>query len=199
MVIALINSGAQVSCVSSRFCEWMALKVYPLERLLGLEGTGGSAIPYFGYMEVNLQIPGIKGYNEGVLLLVILTTTHSKKKPVVVGSKIIDRVMEMITKRELARATVTWKQAHFSAVMSRLLQLPHKSVRGLPPLSPLISLCLRNSLWMMSRGISTPHRGLPFPHLGLSAYMATHVQGHCMWVHVLSEPAWGPSIPLSWF
>ena len=47
-----------------------------------------------------------------------------------VGSKIIDRAMGMITKGELARATMTWKQAHLSAVMSGLLQLPHKGARG---------------------------------------------------------------------
>ena len=47
-VMALINPGAQVSNVSSGFCEWMALKVHPLERLLEPEGTGGSAIPYLG-------------------------------------------------------------------------------------------------------------------------------------------------------
>ena len=64
---ALINLGAQVSSVSSRFCEWMTLKVHPLGRLLQLEGTRGSAILYLGYVEDNLQIPGIRGYNEDVL------------------------------------------------------------------------------------------------------------------------------------
>ena len=87
----------------------MALKGHPLDRLLELEGTGGSAIPYLGSIEVNLQIPSIKGYNEDILLLVILTTTYSEKVMVVVGSRIIDRAMGMIMKGELARATVTWK------------------------------------------------------------------------------------------
>ena len=44
----------------------MALKVHPLERLLKLEGTSRAAIPYLGYVEVNLQIPGIRGYSEDV-------------------------------------------------------------------------------------------------------------------------------------
>ena len=104
----------------------MALMVHPLDQLLELEGTGGLAIPYLRYVEVNLQIPSIRGYNEDVLLLVILTTTYSKKVPVMVESKIIDSMIGMIMKGELARATATWKQAHFSAVMSGSLQLPHK-------------------------------------------------------------------------
>ena len=107
----------------------MALKVHPLDRLLDLEGTGGSAIPFLGYIEVNLQVPVIKGYNEDILLLVILTTTYSEKVLVMVGSKIIDRVMGMIMKWELVRATMTWKQAHFGVVMSGSPQLP-KEVQG---------------------------------------------------------------------
>ena len=58
-VTTLIDSGEQVSSVSSGFCKWMTLKVHPLDRLLELEGTGGSAIPYLGFVEVNLQIHSI--------------------------------------------------------------------------------------------------------------------------------------------
>ena len=72
----------------------MALNVHPLDRLLQLEGTRDSAISYLWYEEVNLQTPGIKGYNEDVLLLVILTMIYFEKVSVMVGSKIIDRVME---------------------------------------------------------------------------------------------------------
>ena len=44
-------------------------------------------------MEVNLQIQGIKGYNEDILLLGIPTMSYSEKVLVMVKSKIIDRVM----------------------------------------------------------------------------------------------------------
>ena len=37
-VVTLINSGAQFSSMSSRFCKWMALNVYPLDMFLELEG-----------------------------------------------------------------------------------------------------------------------------------------------------------------
>ena len=124
-VTTLIDSGAQVSSVSSGFCKWMTLKVHPLDSLLELESIRGLAIPYLGYVEVNLQIPCIWGYNEDVLLLVIPTTTYSTKVLLMVGSKIIDRALGMITKGELLRATMTWKQAHFGAVMPGTLQLPH--------------------------------------------------------------------------
>ena len=46
-----------------------------------------ATIPYFGYVEVNLQIPGIRGYNWDVMLLVISNMTYAEKVPVMVGSK----------------------------------------------------------------------------------------------------------------
>ena len=90
--------------------------------------------------------------------------TYSEKVPVMVGSMIIDRVMGMTTKGELVRATMTWKQAHFGAVMSGSLQLPNKGTRGdrgavkrLFPLQPLTLLHPRISTWMIARA-SLHHR-----------------------------------------
>ena len=83
----LIESGAQVSSVSSQFCEELALEIQPLGWLLEIEGTGGTTIPYLGFVEINLQIPGIQHYNEDVLLLVIPTMTYSQTVPVMLGSK----------------------------------------------------------------------------------------------------------------
>ena len=101
--IVLIDSSALVSSGSSQFCEELALEIQPLHQLLELEGTGGATIPYLGFMEVNFQIPGIQCYNEDVLLLVIPTTTYSQMVLVVVGSKIVDGALSLITKGELKK------------------------------------------------------------------------------------------------
>ena len=107
-VSALVDLGAQVSTISALFCEELGLEIQPLGQLLELEGTGGAAIPYFRFVEVNLQILGIKRYNEDVLLLAIPTTTYSERVLVVVGSKIFDKALSCMTVGELAKATVTW-------------------------------------------------------------------------------------------
>ena len=116
--MALIDSGTQVSRVSSQFCEELALEIQPLDQLLELEGKDDAAILYLGFVEVNLQIPGIQHYNEDVLLLVIPTTTYSQTVTVVVGSKMIDKALSVMTKGELKKAATMWRQAHFGAVMS---------------------------------------------------------------------------------
>ena len=138
--------------------------------------------PIHGYVEVNLQIPGIKCYNEDVLLMVIPTMTYSEKVPVMVGSKIIDWAMGMMTKGELVRANVTWKQAHFGGVMSESLQFPctnskkdteaGKELTPSPSSNPTAS---RGSAWKMFGDLSILLKRLPSFHLGPLVYMVTLV------------------------
>ena len=89
-VTALVDLGAQVLNISAQLCEDLGLEIQPLGQLLELEGTGGATIPYLRFVEVNLQILGIRGYNEDVLLLAIPTTAYAEGVLVIVGSKIID-------------------------------------------------------------------------------------------------------------
>ena len=107
-VTALVDLGAQVLNISARLCEEIGLEIQPLGWLLELEGTGGAAIPCLRFVEVNLQILGIRRYNEDVLLLAIPTTAYTERVPVVVGSKIIDKALGCMTVGELAKATATW-------------------------------------------------------------------------------------------
>ena len=107
-VTALVDLGPQVSNISAQLCEELGLKIQPLGWLLEVEGTGSAAIPYLRFVEVNLQIPGIRGYNKDVLLLAIPTMAYAEGVPVMVGSKILDRALGCMTAGELAHATVTW-------------------------------------------------------------------------------------------
>ena len=144
----------------------------PLDRLLELEGARDSAIPYLRFMEVNLQILGIKNCNEDVLLLVIPTMTSSEKVPVVIGSKIIDWAMRIITKGELMKVTMTWKQPILG--LSCLgcyiypawaqMELGWKRMWHLPPWG-LTPWRWRYSAWTMSKAQPAPHRRSLFPHL----------------------------------
>ena len=117
----------QVLSISAQFCKEVTLQIQPLGWLLELEGTGGAAIPYLRFVEVNLQILEIRNYNEDVLLLVIPTRTYSKTVAVVVSTKKIDKALSLMTVGELAKVTMTWRQGHFGAVMSGSLQLSHSS------------------------------------------------------------------------
>ena len=107
-VTALVDLGAQVSNISAQLCKKLGLEIQPLGRLLELKGTGSAAIPYLRFVEVNLQIPGIRGYNKDVLLLAIPTMAYAERVLVMVGLKIIDRALSCMTVGELTHATLTW-------------------------------------------------------------------------------------------
>ena len=120
---------------------------------------GAAAIPYLRFVEVNLQIPGIKSYNEDMLLLVIPTMTYSKTILVMVGTKIIVKALSLMTMGELAKATMTWRQGHFGVVMS--------------PFNKVSLWRCRSSNSMTSKVQFAPHRKSPYPHLAPSIYGQT--------------------------
>ena len=112
-----------------------------------------------------------------------------------VGSKIIDRVIEVITKGELVRATVTWKQAHFSVVISRWFQLPCRCAEGdgdaTKGATPFTTHCLtvlnEFSLDNVQGQVRTTWR-ITIPPFGtINIHGNTDIQGNCMWIHMLAE------------
>ena len=204
-VATLIDSGTQVLSISAQFCKDLALQIQPMCWLLELEGTGGAAIPYLRFVEINLQILGIRNYNEDVLLLVIPTMTYSKMILVVVGPKIIDKALSVMATRGLAKATTTWRQAHFGAVMSGLLQLSHSSsdkseigerAKCFPKRSDPVEV-LKFQLDDVKGLDCITQKVTILPFGTINVWDNTSVRGHCMQVHVLMEPALGPQLPVA--
>ena len=201
--MALTDTSAQVSSVSSQFCEELALEIQLLGQLLELEGTGGTTIPHLGFVEVNPQIPGIQHYNEDVLLVVITTMTYSQTVPVMVGSKNIEKALSVMTKGELKKAATTWRQAHIGAVMSRLLQLSHTNSSKMGKEEEVSHSSLGVTLWKCRSSVLDDVKGpacttqkVTILLFGtVSVHANTSVKGHCMLVHVLTEMTLGLQLP----
>ena len=151
-------------------------------------------------MEVNLQILGIKSYNKDMLLLVIPTTTYSEKILVVVRSKIIDRAMTIITKGELAKATGNRLISglscldQYSCPTLAQIELGWKRRWSISPQEVTLwrvkEFCLED-VW----GPVHTTQKVTIPPFGtVSVHRNTSVRGHCMQVHVLTEPMPGPQL-----
>ena len=202
-VTALINLSAQVLSISAQCCKELTLQIQPLGQLLELEGMGGAAIPYLRFVEVNLQMLRIRKYNEDVLLLIIPTMIYFKMVPVVVGTKIIDKAPSLMTAGELAKATMTWWQAHFGAVMLGLMQLFHNSSDKSEMTKGATSSSQKSDPVELQRFQLNDVKGLVcttqkvtiLPFGTVNVWANTSVRGHCMWVHVLMEQALGPKLP----
>ena len=63
-----------------------------------IEGSRGADVPYLGYVEVRMHIPGISSFDRDVLMLVSHTTIHYHQRvPIQVGSPINDQVTNCIS------------------------------------------------------------------------------------------------------
>ena len=88
--------------------------------MVPIEGSGGADVSYLGYIEVRMQILGIRSFDQDVLMLISHTTTHYHRRvPIQVGSWIIDQVTNCITEEELQSFSQSWKLAYMSIFISK--------------------------------------------------------------------------------
>ena len=136
-------------------------------------------------------------------MLVIPTTTYFQMVLVVVGSKIKDEALSVMTREELKKAATTWRQAHIGAVISGLLQLSHtnsskmgkeEEVSHSSPGSDTVEV-QKFSLDDVKGPVHTTQKVTILPFHTVSVHTNTSVKGHCMWVHILTELMLGPQLP----
>lgn len=92
--VALIDTGSMVSTMSHSFWKdnLQDHPLQPLDDLLTLSSASGDAIPYLGYFEASLQVPGA---GAGVYpLLVVKDTAYNVRVPLLVGTNVLGRLKE---------------------------------------------------------------------------------------------------------
>ena len=90
---ALIDVGVQISPIVYSFVRQLQLEVHALNDTIWVEGTGGSTVPYLGYIAVHLQIPQFPQYEETLLMLVIPDSQYTYGIPIQIGTQVIQKVM----------------------------------------------------------------------------------------------------------
>ena len=124
---ALIDSGTMISMMSKEYCDKHECEILPLDQLVPIKGSGGVDVPYLGYVEVRMQIPGINSFDQDVLMLVSHTTAHCHKRaPFQVGSRIIDQIVKSIMGEELKSLSQSWKVAYVGTILSKSSQVSNK-------------------------------------------------------------------------
>ena len=174
--------------VSSQFCKDLALQIQLFGPVIGARGDRGAAIPYLGFVEVNLQIPGITNCNEDVLLLVILTTTYSKMVPVMVGSKVIDKAPELDDKMGTCKGdhnveTGSLQSCHVSVTSAKLHKLRQiqNGRRSRTFLSKGYPIKVRKFSLDDVRGpVCTTTKVTIPPFSTVNVHVNSSVKGHCM-------------------
>ena len=117
----LLDSGAQMLTIAISQAKKMGLKIQNLENMLDIEGGGGIAIPYIGYVEVQLQIPEIKNYKENALMMVMNDSRYGDKVPFAIGTIHIHAALKKMTKEEWKNMTQSWQSVALPAYASKAL------------------------------------------------------------------------------
>lgn len=92
-VTGLLDTGAQLSLISRKFCLDNEFEIQPLEKLIGLDGVNGTNVDYEGYVELNFQVPG-RDFNEDHLFLVVPPIPYHDQVPVIIGTYILDKFVK---------------------------------------------------------------------------------------------------------
>ena len=106
---ALIDTGANMSCVNKWLVEKLQLPVQSLQTILNIEGTGGVRVPYYGIVECQLGLPEVEGFQKDVLMLVIDNSPYGKKVPVQLGTLHIDMILKAAKQSPTARLGDSWE------------------------------------------------------------------------------------------
>ena len=120
----LVDLGVQISAVSMAFVKCHGLPIWQLQQLLDFEGFGGVEIPYIGYPQIQLQIPGIKDYDKDLLVFIQKDSHYSEQVPVILGTLHIKDVIQSAIREELVKLGDAWEVGTLdSFVLARIAQL----------------------------------------------------------------------------
>ena len=111
---ALIDTGAQVATIAAPFVKELGLEIYPMQSMLKVEAAGGGLIPYEGYVEVELSVPGLENFKMDTLMLVIAGSKYTEAVPIQLGTLQIDEIMKQKELSELRSVGKSWERAFVS-------------------------------------------------------------------------------------
>ena len=112
--LALIDSGAQLSALPESLVKKLKLKVHHLNTIIEAEATGGTLVPYTGYVEARLSIRGIKTMNHNSLFMVVKDTNYTNRVSVQLGTLHIKEALALVTREEYGNLSAAWATANFS-------------------------------------------------------------------------------------
>ena len=116
-ITSLVDSGACMSAMVKSFAKELQLEIKPLKTILDIEGRGGGAVPYHGYVECRLRLPQIKKFDVDVLMLIIDDSAYGMRVPVQIGTLHIDMALDLATEAEMKKLSRRWERAKMATAL----------------------------------------------------------------------------------
>ena len=138
-----------------------------------------------GYVKVNLKIPEIKAFNEGVLMLVIEDSTYAQHVPIQLGMLHIDRALDLLSDKETTKLNTKRKQSKLASLLAG------KMAQVGDILKKTFSLDKVGGTMKLTKTVEIP------PFCTIHVHGITKVKGHDKRVNIIVEPrnnGYNPSV-----
>ena len=123
-VNALADSGSQVNTVTPGYVHQYAFPMLPLcdlvDHPLNLIGLGGMRTHPLSFVILWVQVNEIAGYDDDVVFLVVPDESEfSRHVPLMTGTCMLGRIVNMIKESKLDRLSTSWAMVRASRLSSR--------------------------------------------------------------------------------
>ena len=116
----MIDSGAQLSTILESLVTALKLPVHKLNTLIEAEVFERGTIPYIGYVEARLKMPGIKAMKKDSLFMVSNNSPYMERVPIQLGTLHIREAISCATDIEMNNLATVWKTANFPPLKKNL-------------------------------------------------------------------------------
>ena len=122
-VNALADSGSQVNTIMPTFVWQYGFPVLPLEDLvdhpLNLVGLGRKCTSPLGFIILHVQVREIAGYDEDIVFLMVPDESEfGCRVPLVIGTCMIGRIINIIQESEIDHLSTPWATARMAQLLS---------------------------------------------------------------------------------
>ena len=122
--MTLLDNGAQVNTITPRYIKEYSLQGEPITDLMGSKvtyvGLGNAYTRLLGYVVIQVQEDGIRGYDEDQTALIILDfSKFATRVPIILGTPTIGQVVNVMREVEMDALGMAWanaRAAHLLAV-----------------------------------------------------------------------------------
>ena len=162
--------------VSLDYCQAVGIPIHPIDQLVNIEGAGGDAIEYVGFIEADLSFPmGTHVFKTEVLLLVLPSTEYQKWVPVTIGTSLTDMAVDSLGTLDQAKLTTPWKTVCCSTQSQRRVQAQH----------------LQKHMVKITKPITLP------PFSTTIVWEHAKLKGHGIKLYLIAEPSENNQLPSS--
>ena len=121
--MALLDNGAQVNTIMPRYVNEHSLQVGPITDPMGSKvacvGLGNAYTLLLGYMVIQVQVDGVRGYDEDQIALVILDFSNfATRVPIILQTPTIGQVINVMKEAEMDALAMPWVNARVAHLLA---------------------------------------------------------------------------------